>query len=87
MLEKGKLRERVKSGEVSAQDARNALLARKRAGEVVSEDAIRWLGNYTPRRGTKPVEEEQPKKQRRKKRRDRKVPFNGEQPALKAGAV
>lgn len=87
MLEKGKLRERVKSGEVDAQEARRALIALRQQGAVVSEDAIRWLGNYTPRRGTKPVEEEQPKKQRRKKRRDRKVPLNGGQPALKAGAV
>lgn len=43
MLEKGKLRERVKSGEVNAQEARKALLALQRQGEIVSKDILKWL--------------------------------------------
>jgi MoxR-like ATPase len=74
ILEKGKLRERVKSGEVKAWDARQELLALKRAGQVVSEDAIRWLGNFDSRRRPSPVEEvaAEAKPRRKKSRRPRK---------------
>ncbi|MCV0439842.1 MAG: hypothetical protein K5880_14570 [Hydrogenophaga sp.] len=64
ILQGGKLRERVKSGAVSAKDARQALLARQRAGEFVSESVLRWLANFRPKAEPKP----QNKKRRKRKR-------------------
>ena len=42
-LNEGKLRERVKSGELSAKDVRQALLKLQSTGEVVSVAMLRWL--------------------------------------------
>lgn len=69
MLEKGKLRERVKSGEVNAADAAKALLALQRQGQTVSEDAIKWLHNFNPTCRQVQPQPQAEQKQRRKKRR------------------
>lgn len=68
ILKGGKLRERVKSGEVSSKEARKALLTLKRQGEVVSEPALRWLNNFRPR-NTQVEGAPSQKKLRRKQRR------------------
>jgi len=54
ILDGGQLRERVKSGAVSAKDARQALLARRAEGEFVSESVLRWLANFRPKTAAKP---------------------------------
>ena len=41
VLEKGQLKERVKSGEVSAKEAHRALTLLKQRGEVVSDAMLR----------------------------------------------
>jgi hypothetical protein len=66
MLEKGKLRERVKKGIVSANEARNALLELQKSGEYVNESILKWLANYN--RKVMPTEPKK-KRRRRKKRR------------------
>lgn len=72
ILSAGKLRERVKSSEVSAQEARQALLAEQCLGNVVSQDAIRWLGNFRPRRAKQEQAEEQPKQNKRRRRHSKR---------------
>lgn len=62
ILDGGQLRERVKSGAVSAKDARQALLARRAEGEFVSESILRWLSGFRSKAVAKP-------QNKRKKRR------------------
>lgn len=72
ILTQGKLRERVKRGDVNATEARQALLTLQRQGEVVSQDALRWLANFRPRKAkVEEATEEQPKKNKRRRRQRR----------------
>lgn len=63
ILQGGQLRERVKSGAVSAKDARQALLALRAEGEFVNDSVLKWLANFRPKAAA------QPQKRRKKGRK------------------
>lgn len=66
MIEQGKLRERVKKGEVSAKEARKALLDMRAKGEHVGDEILAWLERRESGTKVEPPKAK-PKKNRKKK--------------------
>jgi hypothetical protein len=75
ILSGGKLRERVKKGEVAPKDALRELLILQRQGEAISPDIIKWLGRRgvtAPRPEVEEQEAPRPKKSKKQLRRQRR---------------